>query len=48
MDRRLLDALDEVRTLPIATLADEGLFLDRVNDNPEAARYFLAYGDGSY
>src|SRR5690242_9911290 len=45
MDERLLEALDEVRALPLAALAESGVFLDRVNHNPEAARYFLAYGD---
>lgn len=45
MDPRLSAALEEVHTLPLTALTESGIFLDRVNHNPEAARYFLAYGD---
>ena len=32
-------------SIPFELLKANGIFLDRVRDNPEAPRYFLAYGD---
>ena len=45
MNDRIRDAREEVRSWPIDELIQNGLGLDRRNDNPEAARYFLAYQD---
>jgi coproporphyrinogen III oxidase-like Fe-S oxidoreductase len=42
---RILEAERIVRSLSVDGLEASGFFLDRVKENPEAARYFLAYGD---
>jgi oxygen-independent coproporphyrinogen-3 oxidase len=36
---------EQVRSLPLAALEREGIFIDRLNDNPEAPRHFIAFGD---
>jgi oxygen-independent coproporphyrinogen-3 oxidase len=38
-------AEERIAQLPLEALKHAGIQLDRVEDNPEAARYFLAYGD---
>ena len=45
MKTMLAEAEELVRSLPLGALNASRLVLDRVRDNPEAARYFLAYGD---
>lgn len=44
-DKYLKQATEEVASWPMAKLAADGIKLDRIDDNPEAARYFLAYAD---
>ncbi len=46
-DEHLSRARELLRSLPIEDVRSNGLQLDRVDDNPEAARYFLAYGNWS-
>jgi oxygen-independent coproporphyrinogen-3 oxidase len=41
------EAQDALTSLPVESLKTSGVFLDRLNDNPEAARYFLTYSDWS-
>lgn len=43
--RDLLEAEQEIQTWNLDELKNRGVVLDRVEENPEAARYFLAYGD---
>jgi len=43
----LREARDQLASLPVETLKTTRVFLDRLNDNPEAARYFLTYSDWS-
>lgn len=41
----LTQAQARVSSLPLEELQSSGVFLNRLTDNPEAARYFLTYGD---
>ena len=41
----VVKARETIESLPLDKLKASGFYLDRVKDNPEAARYFLAYGD---
>ena len=45
MNDVLTRANEIINSLPLENLRAAGIFLDRLNDNPEAARYFLAYSD---
>jgi oxygen-independent coproporphyrinogen III oxidase len=45
MTELLLEAERIVESIPFDLLKANRIFVDRVKDNPEASRYFLAYGD---
>src|SRR5262245_10625412 len=45
MEDLFAEARRVIRALPLDEIRAAGVQLDRVHDNPEAARYFLAYAD---
>ncbi|HEX8282685.1 MAG TPA: radical SAM protein [Pyrinomonadaceae bacterium] len=45
MSNLLAAAEEKLKSLPLDDLKGSSIFLNRIKDNPEAARYFLMYGD---
>ena len=45
IQEHLVKAKKTVEGFPVRRLYDAGIFVDRVNENPEAARYFLMFAE---